>query len=181
MIRNSISRGALALCLLAPPLLAIADHHMDADGHMDSDGHMNSDRSMDMDHHDGGDSAHHQGGRHYDPVQRAEKHLKGLEKKLKLKSEQQSAWNTYSGAVMERAQERAGRMEAFHGKRGEMRDMDTASKLEKMAQWMRERADRLDGMASDTRAFQQTLTAEQQTIFDMYWEKHAGRGKGRNR
>ena len=161
MNRNSISRGALALCLLATPLLAIADHHMD----------------MDMDHHDGGDSAQHQGGRHYDPVQRAEKHLKGLEQKLNLKADQQSAWKTYSGAVMARAQERAARMEEFHGKRGEMRDMDTASKMEQMSQWMRERADRLGQMAKDTRAFQQALTTEQQTIFDLYWKNHAGRGK----
>ena len=151
MPRNSIALGTLALCLLAAPMLATADHHK---------------------------SKENQGSHHYDPVQRAEKHLKGLEKKLNLKAEQQAAWNTYSAAVMERAGERAVRMEEFHGKRGEMHDLDTASKLEKMAQWMRERADRMDAMAKDTRAFQQNLTTEQQTIFDMYWQKHSGRGKG---
>ena len=151
MNRNAISMGALALCLLAAPMVVTADHHK---------------------------SKEHQ-GRH-DPVQRAEKHLNGLEKKLNLKAEQQSAWNTYSAAVMERAEDRAARMKEFHGKRGEMKELDTASKLEKMAAWMRERADRLDAMARDTRAFQQTLTTEQQTIFDMYWEKHSKKGKRRH-
>jgi len=159
MIRTLISRGALALCLLATPLLATADHHKDK-------------------MHDGDSGAQHQGKRHYDPVERAEKHLKGLEKKLNLKPEQQSAWNTYSDAMMQRAADQAERMQAFHSKRDEMRDLDTASKLERMAQWTRERANRLDQMAKETRTFQESLTAEQQTIFDMYWEKHTRRGKG---
>jgi hypothetical protein len=45
---------------------------------------------------------------------------------------------------------------------------------------MRERADRFDEMAKETRTFQENLTAEQQTIFDMYWEKHNRHGKGRD-
>ena len=72
MNRNAISMGALALCLLAAPMVVTADHHT---------------------------SKEHQ-GRH-DPVQRAEKHLNGLEKKLNLKAEQnrpgtpirQQSWN----------------------------------------------------------------------------------------
>jgi hypothetical protein len=162
MNRNLISRGALALCLLATPLLATADHHKDK-------------------MRDGDSGAQHQGKRHYDPVQRAEKHLIGLEKKLNLKAEQQTAWTTYSDAMMQRARDQAGRMKTFKSRRDEMRDLDTASKLERMAQWMRERADGLDAMAGETRLFQDSLTPEQQTIFDMYWEKHSRRGWGRGR
>ena len=161
MNRNSLFRGALVLCLLTTPLLAIADHHED------------------MDEHDGHSDAHHQGDRHHDPVQRAEKHLSGLEKKLNLTAEQQPAWKTYSNAVMARAQEKTTRRDEFKQERRELRDMDTASRLEKMSQWLRERADGLEQMAVDTRVFQQVLSAEQQAAFDQFWQKHAGRGKWR--
>ena len=130
--------------------------------------------------HDGNSGAQHQ-GRHFDPVQRAEKHLKGLEKKLNLQAEQQTAWTTYSDAMMQRARDRAERMKTFKSRRDELSDLDTASKLERMAEWMRERADGLNAMADETRMFQDSLTTEQQTIFDLYWEKHTRRGWGRGR
>ncbi len=167
--------GLLFLCLLISPPLALADHHM-------TDDHMMNDHMMDQDnmgHHDGGPGSQHGDYRRYDPVKNAERRLGQLEKELKLTADQQSAWKTYSNVVMTAAQDMASRMEQFHSNRGEMRDLDTASKLEKMSAWMRERADRLEQMASDTRAFQQALTSEQQQVFDQFWKKHSRYGKSR--
>jgi hypothetical protein len=157
-----IRQGMLTLCLWAGASLALADSH-----------HM-------MDHDDG---AHHQGQGRFGPVERAEKHLGELEKKLNLQPAQMSTWNTYSQAMMGHAKHRAQRMEQFRARRGTAREeADTATKLERLSQWMREGADRLDQMAKDTRAFQNVLTAEQQTIFDLYWKAHSPRGRqGRHR
>ena len=172
MNRITISSGAVALCLLTAPLLAVADHHMDSTGQMDSDRH------MEMDQHDSDSGAHQQGGRHYDPKQRAEKDMSDLKQKLKLTAEQQPAWDTYSGAVMARVEESTARMEEMQQRRRALRDMDTASRLEQMSTWLRERADRLEKMAVDTRVFEQALTAEQRTTFDQYWKSHSARGMG---
>ena len=119
---------------------------------------------------------------HMDPVERAQKHLDKLEQKLQLTSDQQAAWNTYSDTALARAAERAKHMEEHRAKGGDHHgDMDTASRLEHMSQRMRERADKLQQMAQDTRTFQQVLTPEQQTIFDKYWKSQFGRGKMRRR
>ncbi|MGD2140744.1 MAG: Spy/CpxP family protein refolding chaperone [Burkholderiales bacterium] len=172
----------LALSLLAAPPLAMADHHMDNEDMMDQDdldhGNMNQ---PGMDDHHGGPGGQQQHYRNYDPVQRAEKHLGLLEKELKLNADQQSAWKTYSDSIMTMAQQKAARMEQFRANRGVMRNLDTASKLEKLAQWAQDRADRLEQLAKDTRTFQQALTAEQQTAFDQFWRKHARYGKGHRR
>ena len=73
-------------------------------------------------------------------------------------------------------------MEEHRAHRGDHHaDMDTASRLEHMSQRMRERADKLQQMAQDTRTFQQALTPEQQTTFDMYWKSQFGRWKKRGR
>ena len=159
MKRYVIRKGLLGICLLAAAPLALADHH-----------HM-------MDHSDGQHGMHHDGGGRFGPAKRAEKHLGELEQKLNLKSDQKTAWNTYSQAVMGHAKDRESRMKRMRGRRGGMHsDVDTATKLERMSQWMRAGADRLDQMAKDTRAFQDVLSAEQQTIFDLYWQVHSPRG-----
>jgi len=118
-----------------------------------------------------------------DPAERAQKHLDKLEQKLQLTSDQQAAWNTYSDTALARASERAKHMEEHRAKGSDHHgDMDTASRLEHMSQRMRERADKLQQMAQDTRTFQQVLTPEQQTIFDKYWKSQfGGRGKMRRR
>ena len=158
MNRHVIRKGLLGICLLAAAPLVLADQH-----------HM-------MDHHDGDRGMHHEGGR-LGPAKRAEKHLGELEQKLNLKSDQQAAWKTYAQAVMGHAKDRESRMKRMRGRRGSMHgDADTATKLERMSQWMRAGADRLDQMAKDTRAFQDVLTTEQQTIFDLYWQAHSPRG-----
>jgi hypothetical protein len=157
MNRHAVCNGLIGICLLAAAPLALADHH-----------HM-------MDHDDGDHGMHHENDGRFGPVQRAEKHLGELEKKLNLKPDQQAAWQTYSQAVMGHAKDRASRKERIRERRGAIRDMDTATKLERMSQWMRQGADRLDQMAKDTRAFQNVLSAEQRTIFDLYWQAHSSR------
>ena len=160
MNHTSFLRGLLVVSLSAAPAFAIAaDNGKD---HSISDGQDQHQRK--------------------NPVERAQKHLDKLEQKLQLTSDQQAAWNTYSDTALARATERAKHMEEHHAKGGDHHgDMDTATRLEHMSQRMRERADIMQQMAQDTRAFQQVLTPEQQTIFDKYWKSQFGRGKMRRR
>jgi hypothetical protein len=113
--------------------------------------------------------------KHFDPVKHTRNRLDGLEAKLNLKDDQRAAWKTYADA----ARARAAGMQAFHGHHGgDGRDLDTASKLDKAADRMRARADDLKKAAQDTRAFQEVLSPEQQSIFDLYWKPrgHGMRG-----
>ncbi len=109
--------------------------------------------------------------RHIDPVAHTQRNLDGLAKKLNLKDEQKTAWQTYADGAIARAQERSAKMQEFHSHKGEARaDVDTATKLDKMSQAMRDRADKLQKVAQDTRAFEGVLSPEQKTIFDLYWK-----------
>lgn len=117
----------------------------------------------------------------FDPVQHTQRKLDNLEARLSLKDSQKSAWQAYADAAVARAKERTGKMQALQAKRGEPRQaLDTAAKLDKAAERMRARADQLQKVAQDTRSFQQALTPEQQTIFDLYWksQKRSGRMGG---
>ena len=167
----------LSLCLLAAAPLAIADQPTNDDHMMNQEdmdhGNMQSpdvDRP-DMDDHHGGQSGQH-GHRNYDPVQRAEKHLGLLEKELKLGTEQKSAWKAYSDSIVGFAKDKTARMEKFRAERSELRNLDMASKLDKLAQMSRSRADRLEQLANETRTFQQALSQQQQTTFNQFWKTH---------
>jgi len=124
------------------------------------------------------------GGKHapykrFDPVQHTQHKLDNLEARLNLKESQKSAWQAYADAAIARAKARTERMQAMHANRGEPRpELDTATKLDKAAEMMRAQADQLQKAAQDTRSFQQALSPEQQTIFDLYWksQQHGGRG-----
>ena len=171
----------LSLCLLAVPALAMADEAVN-DNHMmnqEEMDHGNMDRPGMDDHQK--EHAGQQGHREYDPVQRTEKHLGMLEKELKLNADQQSAWKTYSDSIVGFAKDKSERMEQFREERSELREMDMASKLDKLAQMSRSRADRLEKLASDTRTFQQALTPQQQTTFNEFWSKQMRYGKGKHR
>lgn len=109
--------------------------------------------------------------RQFDPVARTQHNLDGLARKLNLKEDQQAAWLAYSDGAMARAKERAARMEEHSSHKGDMRaDADTATRLDKMSQAMRDRADQLQKVAQNTRAFEGVLSPEQKTIFDLYWK-----------
>ena len=162
MNRTYFFRAFLIASIAITPAFVIAAHDSDADHSMSDDR-----------------DQHHR----MDPTERAQKHLDKLEQQLQLTSDQQAAWNTYSKTALARAAERAKHMEEHRSRRDDHHgDMDTASRLEHMSQRMRERADKLQQMAQDTRTFQQVLTPEQQTIFDLYWKSQfGGRGKMRRR
>jgi len=109
--------------------------------------------------------------RHIDPVARTQRNLDNLAGKLNLKDEQKVAWQTYADSAISRAQDRTAQMQQLRSHKGEARvEADTSTKLDRMSQAMRERADRLQKIAQDTRAFEDVLTTDQKTIFDLYWK-----------
>ena len=117
----------------------------------------------------------------HDPVAHTQRNLDNLAKKLNLKDEQKVAWQTYADGAIARAQERSAKMQAFHAHKGEARaETDTATKLDRMSQAMRERADKLQKVAQDTRAFESALTPDQKTIFDLYWKAQFHQRMGRH-
>lgn len=161
MKRNSTLRSIVALSLLAATGLVTA-----ADNAPDSNAAPGK----------------HAPYKRFDPVQHTQRKLDNLEAKLNLKDSQKSAWQAYADAALTRAKERTERMQALHAKRGESRQpLDTAAKLDKAAEMMRARADQLQKVAQDTRSFQQALTPEQQTIFDLYWKSQQRGGRGGHR
>lgn len=115
----------------------------------------------------GGHAQHHE----FDRVANVQRNLDGLATKLSLKPEQQGAWQAYVERTISRAKDTASRMEEHRAHHGDMRtDADTATRLERMSRTMRERADRLQQVAQDTREFENVLTSAQRTIFDLYWK-----------
>jgi LTXXQ motif family protein len=109
--------------------------------------------------------------RSLDPVAHTQRNLDNLAKKLNLKDGQKAAWQTYADSAISRAKERTAKMEEHRSHKGEARaEADTATKLDKMSQTMRDRADQLQKVAQDTRAFEGVLSPEQKTIFDLYWK-----------
>jgi Spy/CpxP family protein refolding chaperone len=109
--------------------------------------------------------------RHFDPVAHTQHKLDKLAQKLNLTDEQKAAWQTYADGAISRAKERTAKMEEHRSHKGEARaEVDTATKLDKMSQVMRDRADHLQKVAQDTRAFEGVLSPDQKTIFDLYWK-----------
>lgn len=104
-----------------------------------------------------------------DPVAWAQKRLDNLSKKLNLTSAQQSAWSSYSSAILKRAQERGQEMEKRRSAdRSKQMEVSTPDRLESMAARMRTGAERLSQLANDTKTFYAALSREQKTIFDLY-------------
>jgi hypothetical protein len=112
--------------------------------------------------------AHH---RQFDPVAHTQRLLDNLENKLSLTDSQKPAWQAYADNALARARERATRMQEWRSSReGGRADGDMADRLDKMSQAMRQRADDLQKVAQDTRTFEQALTSEQKTIFNLFWK-----------
>lgn len=109
--------------------------------------------------------------RHLDPVAHTQRNLDKLAQKLNLKGEQKAAWQAYADSAISSVKERTAKMEGHRSHKGEARaEVDTATTLDKMSQAMRDRADQLQKVAQDTRAFEGVLSPEQKTIFDLYWK-----------
>jgi len=119
--------------------------------------------------------------RHIDPVAHTQRNLDKLASKLNLKDEQKVAWQAYADGAISRAKERTAKMQEFRSHKGEARaDTDTSAKLDRMSQAMRERADKLQKVAQDTRALESVLTPDQKTIFDLYWKAQFHQRAGRH-
>ena len=109
--------------------------------------------------------------RHLDPVAHTQRNLDKLAQTLNLKDEQKVAWQAYADSAISRAKERTAKMEEYRSHKGEARaEVDTATKLDKMSKKLRDRADQLQKIAQETRAFEGVLSPEQKTIFDLYWK-----------
>ena len=120
--------------------------------------------------------------RHFDPVARAQHNLDNLAAKLNLKEEQKGAWQAYSDSAISRARARAAKMQERRSHQEAARvEPETSAKLDRMAQAMRARADHLQQVAQDTRAFEGVLTPEQKTIFDLYWKGQMKKRMGHHR
>jgi hypothetical protein len=157
-------RSVLALAVLAAAPLAMAQ-----------------DNAADRPPMHGANAQHHK----FDRVAQVQHSLDALSTKLNLNAGQQEAWQAYAASALARAKDAASRMEERRSHGSDMRtDADTATRLERMSRTMRERADRLQRVAQDTRQFENALTSEQRTIFDLYWKAqwhhahshHAGTG-----
>jgi hypothetical protein len=117
--------------------------------------------------------------RHFDPVSHTQRNLDKLAQKLNLKDGQTAAWRAYADSAISRAKERTAMVEEHRSRKGEARaEVDTATKLDKMSQAMRDRADQLQKVAQDTRAFEGVLSPEQKAIFDLYWKMQFHQRKG---
>jgi hypothetical protein len=171
MTRTSTFRGLLVASLLTVPAFAVAAEHAP--------------------HHPPAAGARADQPR-FDPVRRTQERLDRLAEKLNLKPEQQAAWQAYADAARAHAREHVEHMQALHGERGTVgkdtagkdtarADMDTATRIEQMSQRMRERAERMQQLARDTRSFQSVLTPEQQTIFDLFWQSQRPQAMMRHR
>lgn len=128
---------------------------------------------------DGQRPAAHAHQRQFDPVGHTQRLLDGLAGKLSLTDEQKTAWQTYADSALVRARDTATKMQEWRSRKdGAHADADTADRLEKMSQVMRHRADDLQKVAQDTRAFENVLSPEQKTIFDLYWKAQSHRRMG---
>ena len=101
------------------------------------------------------------------------------QEELGLNDGQTAAWRAYADSAISRAKERTAMVEEHRSRKGEARaEVDTATKLDKMSQAMRDRADQLQKVAQDTRAFEGVLSPEQKAIFDLYWKMQFHQRKG---
>lgn len=104
-----------------------------------------------------------------DPIVATQKRLAELKQKLNLKPTQQTAWETFSNALITQAKAHMQSREKMQGAFGrDHEDMPTPEKMEKMAAMMRANADSLSKTASDTKTFYDVLSIEQKTIFDLF-------------
>jgi len=110
-----------------------------------------------------------------DPVASAQKHLDELKAKLKLTSDQQAAWQTFSDQVNEQAKNRAAMRDKMMDKTQAM-PKTAPEQMAMMADRMKDQARHMDKMADAVKAFYATLSPEQQTTFDKVHMSHMGMG-----
>lgn len=102
-----------------------------------------------------------------DPAQMAEKHAQRLRDALQLRPDQEPALRQLIAATARPAGEHR------HGARGEMRNLSTPQRLDRMQAMMAERQQRFAQRAEATKRFYAQLSPSQQRAFDTL---HQGRG-----
>jgi Spy/CpxP family protein refolding chaperone len=105
-------------------------------------------------------------------ARRAE-HLSGLKEKLKLKPEQEAAWNAFSSASQSGMRPMGGDRQAVQG---ELDKLSTPQRLDRIQAMSDVRRARLAERAEAIKAFYAQLTPEQQGVFDA--EAMPGRFRG---
>lgn len=100
-----------------------------------------------------------------------------LKAKLNLNAAQDGAWNDYLAAMQPPANGRMGKSRAERRKMfDELKAMTTPERLDRMAAMQSERAAQMQLRNQATRNFYDTLTAEQQKVFDANTMMGAARG-----
>lgn len=145
-------------------------------------------------------------GHGFDWIQHTRHTLTELKRKLNLAPEQLPAWETWSGGVVKDAhQQLESRKDLREKKDSGTKTQEDATTPEQMAlgiqrlhaqiEWMQQHVVQLEAAQARTKAFYDTLDANQKTIFDLFWhemyhraaghedggsgDEHAGFGSGR--
>lgn len=111
-----------------------------------------------------------------DPAKMAEEHAERLRAVLQLRPEQEPALR----ALVEAMKPPPGEMERRRGERGEMRELATPQRLDRMQARMSEHQAQFARRADAVKRFYAQLSPAQQRAFDALHEGHEGmRGHGR--
>jgi len=125
--------------------------------------------------------AHAQGGQgRMDPAKMQERmaaHRAELKAKLKLNAAQDGAWNDYLAAMQPPANHQRMSLEDRQKMHQEMQTMTTPQRLDRMTAMKAERDAQMQRRSQATRNFYDTLTAEQQKVFDANAMMGGGHGK----
>jgi protein CpxP len=115
-----------------------------------------------------------QGDMKMDHVARAEKHLSELKAKLNLTKDQDPAWSVFSDQVTAQAKNMASMQEDM---KKDMQNMPQTApeRMALMANKMKDRAQHMATMTDTVKAFYNTLTPEQKTMFDKMQISQMGR------
>lgn len=101
--------------------------------------------------------------------------LSGLKEKLKLKSEQEAAWNAFASSAQPGMHRVGADRQAM---RGEFEKLNTPQRLDKMLAMSDMRRTKMLERAQVIKAFYAQLTPEQQSVFDA--EAKPGHHRGHN-
>ena len=118
-------------------------------------------------------------GRHWDPAKMQERQaqrLAELKQKLQITAAQESAWNSFVGAVRPNLERK--RMD-----RDALARMSTPDRIDHLRALRQQRAAEMDRRGEATKSFYATLSSEQQKVFDAETARmgHGGRKHGGHR
>ena len=108
-------------------------------------------------------------------ARRAE-HLSELKEKLKLRPDQEAAWNTFASATQPGMRQAGADRQAM---RGEFEKLNTPQRLDRMLAMSEVRRTRMLERTQAIKAFYAQLSPAQQSVFDAAF--HAQRGPGHHR